>query len=453
MSEQASRSDDVELSGWGLYPRGRCCVVRPETVDDVRRVLDKRGSIARGLGRSYGDPALNSGGQVVDLTRLDRFLGFDEETATLRCEAGVSLSRIIGAFGPRGFFPAITPGTRYVTVGGCIANDVHGKGHHAQGSFAESVEEMKVLLATGDVVVASRTVNPDLFWASFGGMGLLGIVLEATLRLRRIETTYYRQEAFVVGNLDAMLDAFDETNTKYPYSVAYIDPMSTGADLGRGVLTVGNHARRDELPPALARDPLHVTKGQLVSVPFELPSLTLNPLSIRLVNGVIKNVLRYARPLAHYEKFFYPLDAIGHWNRGYGKSGFTQYQFVVPLDDGRRTMRSILKAIVSSGNLPFLNILKRMGKGNAAPLSFPMEGYTFAIDFPIRSDTQALAARLDAMVIEAGGRVYLGKDAFLDARSLPRMYPRLGELLASKRRWDERGVFVSDQARRLGLLA
>ncbi len=445
-------SPTTMLSGWGLYPRGECCLTEPETVDELRRTLDERSTIPRGLGRSYGDPAINSGGQVVATTRLDRYLAFDAERGVLTCEAGVSLERIIDTFGPRGWFPAITPGTKYVTVGGCIANDVHGKGHHAQGSFAECVDSMKILLADGSIVTASRTENTELFWATFGGMGLLGFVVEATIRLRAIETTYYRQEAIKVRNLDEMLDAFDENNEKYPYSVAYVDPTATGSSLGRGVLTVGDHARRDELPPRLAKNPLKITRGQLASVPFELPSLTLNPVTISMVNTTIKTVLSQAGAYAHYEKFFYPLDAIGHWNRGYGARGFTQYQFVVPLEDGRRTMHDILQAIVSSGSLPFLNILKRMGKGSGGHLSFPFEGYTFAIDFPIRDATEALTRRLDDMVEAAGGRIYLGKDAFLQASSLRAMYPRLDEWLAIKKKYDPKNRFTSDQARRLDLV-
>ena len=443
----------IEISGWGLFPRAASYLLEPDSLSVLERELDARGTIARGLGRSYGDAAVNSGGQVLAMTHLDRFLAFDEKTATLRCEAGTSLERIIAELGPRGFFPMITPGTKYVTVGGCIANDVHGKGHHAQGSFAECVKSMRILLADGTVVNASRDENADLFWATFGGMGLLGVIVDATIALRRIETTYYRQKAIVARNLDEMLDAFDETNSVYPYSVAYIDPLAKGARLGCGVLTVGDHASLEDLPPRLSRDPLRISGSEIVAVPLELPSSTLNPLTIRLVNVVIKTVLSQAGAIAHYEKFFYPLDAIGHWNRGYGKKGFTQYQFVVPLEGGRESMRRILEAIVSSGSLPFLNVLKRMGKASGGHLSFPFEGYTFAIDFPIRGGTRDLAAKLDKMVLDAGGRIYLGKDAFVDAPTFRSMYPRLPEWLEIKRRIDPKNVFVSDLARRVGLLA
>lgn len=442
-----------ELSGWGLFPRGQCRMVEPESLGELTRRVDRRGTIARGLGRSYGDPAINSGGQVLGMSRLDRYLGFDAATGVLRCEAGVSLERIIADFAPRGWFPMITPGTKFVTIGGAIANDVHGKGHHSQGSFASCVESIRVLTADGALVNASRDENSELFWASHGGMGLLGVIVEATLRLRPIRSTYFKKESIVARDLDEMLDAMAETDARFPYSVAYVDPIATGKRLGCGVLTVGDHADVDELPARLSRHPLKIAGGQLLSVPFELPTITLNPLTIRIVNVTAKAMLGKPGGFAHYEDFFYPLDVLGHWNRGYGRRGFTQYQFVIPFTDGRRVMRSILEAIVSSGNLPFLNVLKRMGKASQGHLSFPFEGYTFAIDFPIRDTTAALTKRLDAMVLEAGGRIYLGKDAFLDAATFRAMYPRLDEWLTVKRRYDPRNVFVSDQARRVGLLA
>jgi decaprenylphospho-beta-D-ribofuranose 2-oxidase len=418
----------------------------------VRR-LDRRGTVARGLGRSYGDAALNAKGQVLGMTRLDRYLGYDERTGVLTCEAGVSLEQIVRDFAPRGWFPLITPGTKFVTVGGCIANDVHGKAHHVQGSFSTCVDSMRVLLASGDIVTASRTEHEDLFWATFGGMGLLGIVLDVTLQLRRIETTYFRQRAIAVSDLRSMLEAFEENDADYPYSVAYVDPVATGPRLGSGVLTVGDHAALDELPRALSSHPRWVADPAKLTVPFELPEFALNPVSIRALNVVVKWVLANAGQFAHYEKFFYPLDAIGHWNRGYGRRGFTQYQFVVPLREGYERMRGILKTIVSSGSLPFLNVLKKLGREGGGILSFPCEGYTLAIDFPIRTDTAALIARLDAMVLDAGGRVYLGKDAFLEPSTFRAMYPQVDAWLRTKAKYDPDGVFVSDLARRVGLVS
>ena len=437
------------LAGWGNYPASACTLVEPTTGDEARALLDRRGTIARGLGRSYGDPALNENRVVMGMRLFDRLLAFDG--GKLTCEAGVSLERIIETLTPHGWFPLITPGTKYVTVGGSIANDVHGKAHHVQGSFSECVESMRVLLASGDVVSASRTENADLFWASFGGMGLLGVILDATISLRPIETTYFSQRAIVVPDLGAMLEALDASNERDPYSVAYVDPVASGAKLGSGVLTVGDHAKRDELPRRLAASPLRLHGHGKIQVPFMMPGLALNALTIRAVNETIKLVLAHAARFAHYEKFFYPLDAIGNWNRGYGRRGFTQYQFVVPLERGHEHMRRILETIVSSGCLPFLNVLKRMGKEGGGLLSFPREGYTLAIDFPIRADLPALLRRIDEMVVEAGGRIYLGKDAFIEPAMFRAMYPKLDAWLAIKEKYDPRGVFTSDLGRRVGL--
>ncbi|MBX3252032.1 MAG: FAD-binding oxidoreductase [Myxococcales bacterium] len=440
---------DAELSGWGKHPVARCRVRTPETREAVLAALTPN-VIARGLGRSYGDPALNASGVVLDLTRLDRYLGFDAATGTLTCEAGVSLAQIIEDFAPRGFFPAITPGTKYVTVGGCIANDVHGKAHHVDGCFSSCVDEISVLLASGEIVRASREENADLFWASFGGVGLVGIILTATLRLRRIETTYFHQRAVTVGDLDELLAAFEEYDAKYPYSVAWIDSLATGAKLGRGVLTVGDHAKLADLPARLARDPRRITPPSPLKVPFDLPSFALNTATIRVLNEVLDGVQSRGAPIAHYEKFFYPLDFVGEWNRGYGKRGFTQYQFVVPLADGPRHIRAILETIATSGQAPFLNVLKKLGKEQGL-LSFPFEGYTFAIDFPIRDGLTELLHTLDRMVLEAGGRIYLGKDAFTDAATFRAMYPRVDEWLEIKARVDPEQVFQSDLGRRVGL--
>ena len=442
----------TRLSGWGLNLRSDCVLREPELPAEVASWMDRAGTIPRGLGRSYGDAALNAGGQVLGLHRLDRYLAFDAATGTLACEAGVTLEQIIADFTPRGWFPMITPGTKFVTVGGCIANDIHGKAHHAQGCYSACVDEIMVLLASGEVVRASRDENADLFWATFGGMGLLGVVLSARLRLRRVETTYFRQRATPVRDLESMLATLEVNDRDFSYSVATLDVMATGARLGRGVVSAGEHATRAELPATLAQDPLRVVGPPKLDVPFELPELTLNPLTIRVLNATIQMRLRGAPPFGHYDGFFYPLDIISHWNRGYGHRGFAQYQFVIPFEDGARHLREILTAILTSGELPFLNVLKRFGKESGGLLSFPREGYTLAVDFPIRANTVALLRRLDAMVLEAGGRVYLGKDSYLEAATFRAMYPALDRWLAVKAKYDPRGVFTSDLARRVGLL-
>jgi decaprenylphospho-beta-D-ribofuranose 2-oxidase len=451
--QRSPAAETTRLWGWGANLRVDCVLREPETTEQVRTWLDRSGSIARGLGRSYGDAAVNEGGQVLGLKHVARYVSFDEQTGILVCEAGVSLEQIIRDFAPRGWFPMITPGTKCVTVGGCIANDIHGKAHHAQGTFLNCVDSMTVLLANGEVVTASRNENQDLFFGSFGGMGLLGIVLTATLRLRRIETTYFRQRSLRVPDLESMLQVLDEQDRLFPYSVATLDIFAKGAQLGRGVVTVGDHAQLAELPSSLARSPLRVAGAAWLGVPFELPQLTLNSFTMRLVNAVIQRIQAGARPFGHYEGFFYPLDRLRHWNRGYGRRGFTQYQFVIPFADGARRLRGILETILSSGELPFLNILKRLGKESGGTLSFPREGYTLAIDFPIRQGTVALLKRLDAMVLDAGGRVYLGKDSYVEPDMFRAMYPEVSSFLALKAKFDPRGVFTSNLARRVGLIA
>ena len=443
----------TSLSGWGNYPTAQCEVLAPESTSALTSLVAPRaqGTIARGLGRSYGDPAINEGGRVLELGRLDRYLDFDEPSGVLRCESGISLAQIIADFAPRGFFPAVTPGTKFVTVGGCIANDVHGKAHHVDGCFSSCVESFRMALADGSVVSCSREENTDLFWATFGGMGLLGVVVDATLRLRPIETTYFRQRAVVAPDLDMLLDAIETHDATYPYSVAWIDSLAVGKHLGRGVLTVGDHAGLDDLTPRQRRHPLRISPPSPLAVPFDLPSFTLSTFTIRILNRVLDQVQSRGGALAHYEKFFYPLDFVGEWNRGYGKRGFTQYQFVVPLAEGRRNIRALLEKIARSGQAPFLNVLKRFGEANDAPLSFPFRGWTFAIDFPICDGLRELLQELDRMVLDAGGRIYLGKDAFVEAATFERMYPRLDEWRQIKARVDPRDVFQSNLSRRLGL--
>ena len=451
-AKPAGAASLTELSGWGASQRVRCELREPETAIEVARLVDRAGCIARGLGRSYGDPALNAGGRVLGMQRMDRYLAFDADAGALTCEAGVSLAQIIADFGPRGFFPMITPGTKFATVGGCIANDVHGKAHHAQGPFSACVESMEILLASGEVVTASRKERPDLFWGTFGGMGLLGIVLNARILLRRIETTYFRKQAIKANCLEAMLEALEEYDQKYPYSVAILDPVATGKRLGNGVLAVGDHATLSDLPQELAQHPLRTAPSQLLSVPVDLPEFLLNPISIRFLTAAMKFKQGSSAAFQYYDGFFYPLDMFGHWNRAYGRRGFTQYQFVIPFDDGPRRLREILTAIVSSGKLPFLNVLKRLGKASPSPLSFPTEGYTFAIDFPMRAGTAELCRRLDKMVLDAGGRIYLGKDATVEPDMFRAMYPEgVKAFMALRDQYDPERVFSSDLARRVGL--
>jgi decaprenylphospho-beta-D-ribofuranose 2-oxidase len=439
-----------KIAGWGNYPVGESYALHPRVDDDLKTNLAKKPLVARGLGRSYGDQAMNDDKFVAVCTQLDNFLAWDEQEGILECQAGVSLEDIITVFGPKGWLPMICPGTKFVTIGGAIANDIHGKAHHIDGSFVNCVLSFTILLADGSILPASRTENADIFWANFGGLGLLGVILTARLKLRKIETTYFKQKSIVIRNLDHMLEALDQYDHDYNYSVAWIDAMARGEKAGSGVLTLGNAATLNDLPPKLKADPLRLHTAGKLSVPFFFPSFALNGLTVRLLNRVIAFVQNSSKEFVHYDKFFFPLDAINNWNRGYGKRGFIQYQFVIPEENGKKNLTEILELIAVSGCTPFLNVFKRMGDGQGI-LSFPFKGYTLAIDFPVSKELLSFTPKLDAKVLAAGGRLYLGKDALLNEEMFKAMYPKYTEWLAIKRKYDPGNQFSSNISRRLGL--
>jgi len=444
---------EQKIAGWGNFPWAKSRVYQYHNPHAATQIFaQEKNLIPRGLGRSYGDQAINEQNGVLLSEKLNRYIAFNSENGELTCEAGVSFADIIDTFAPRGWFPMITPGTKYITVGGAIANDVHGKAHHVDGSFANCVKEFTILLADGRVLSTSREENEDLFWANFGGLGLLGVILTATIQLRKIETTYFRQQAVKVNNLDELLDALDEYDESYAYSVAWVDSFKKGKSLGKGVLTLGNAAKLDELPPKLKKAPLLVSGPAKLALPLYMPEFSLNRLTVSMLNKAIETTQKGAAAFAHYDKFFYPLDAIGLWNKGYGKKGFIQYQFVIPFENGRENIRTILQKIVTSNHLPFLNVLKKFGEENAKSiLSFPMPGYTFAIDFPVRKGLEELTQTLDDMVADFGGRIYLGKDATLSADSFRKMYPQHENWLNIKRKYDPDDKFNSNLSRRLAL--
>ena len=442
---------EENLSGWGNIPHSVNKVLYPRTIQEIKEALTADKLLPRGLGRSYADQATNTNHVVLKLEKMNHFLSFDEEKGILECEAGSSLEDIIQYLAPRGWFPMITPGTKYVTIGGAIANDVHGKAHHVDGSFVNCVLDFTIALADGRILKASREENSDLFWANFGGLGLLGTILTARIQLRKIETTYFVQKAIAAKNLDEMLQAIDESDRHFTSSVAWLDSMAKGKKLGRGVLTMGNHAKLSDLPAKLKANPLKIGKKPSITVPFYLPGFTLNMITVRILNMLLYQMQKRGNGIAHYDKFFYPLDMINAWNKGYGKRGFIQYQFVLPEKDGRENIRKILEEITRSNCVPFLNVLKKFGKGQGGLLSFPSAGYTFAIDFPITSKLKPFTEKLDEMVLSMGGRIYLGKDAYLNEATFKAMYPQHKEWLTIKKKYDPNNIFSSDLSRRIGL--
>lgn len=445
------------LSGWGLSTRSRAAVVSgpsSRAAESVARA-GRRGVIARGLGRSYGDPAQNAGGTAFVLESSLADVEVDRGSATVRVGGGVSLDDLLEILVPEGFFVPVTPGTRFVTVGGAIASDIHGKNHHLEGSFGNHVIELDLLLADGSVRTVGPDREPDVFWATVGGMGLTGIILNARFRVLPIQTSSCLVSTRRCRDIDELMAAMSEDDEKFRYSVAWTDLLATGANLGRSVLWRGDHARLDDLDPGSRSEPLHYRPRHLVSVPPIVPSPGfVNPLTSRLFSEVWyrKAPVRRDGELKSIPAFFHPLDAVGHWNRLYGRRGFLQYQFVVPID-ADDTLRRIVERLAAAQIASPLVVLKRFGPANPGPLSFPMPGWTLTVDVPAgASGLMEVLRDLDDLVLEVGGRHYLAKDAHMTAATLRRGYPRLGEWQAVQRRLDPAGRWCSDQARRLGLV-
>jgi FAD/FMN-containing dehydrogenase len=430
-------------------------VVRPEKLSQVPRVvLDRRypSVLARGLGRSYGDASLNDQGATVLLERLDRMLAFDPASGLLRCEAGVSFHDIVATFLPRGWFVPVTPGTRFVTLGGAVACDVHGKNHHCDGSLGRHLRSLDLVLASGQIVRCSPHEQPDLFYATLGGMGLTGLVVEVEMQLMPVRTNIIRRRIVPARDLDHLLEQMDVYDRQYRYSVAWIDCLAQGGRPGRGILILGDHALPDDLPPVARHHPLAFSPGRARAVPCEAPDFLLNNLTVKAFNELYYqlNRRRAGESLASLREFFWPLDSLLHWNRLYGRRGFLQYQMVVPPQGGPQALAAVLELCARRGWGSFLAVLKRFGPG-LGWLSFPMPGYTLTMDFPVRPGLFELLSEIDRLVLEAGGRVYLGKDARLAPEHFRAMYPDLPRWLEVKRRVDPGSRFSSLLSRRLGI--
>jgi decaprenylphospho-beta-D-ribofuranose 2-oxidase len=447
------------LAGWGRTAPSTAIVVERAGRDRQRlaeavKDLGPRGGIARGLGRSYGDPAQNGGGTVIRLQDHAHDVVVDDATATATVPAGVSIDELLRVIVPRGWFVPVTPGTRFVTVGGAIASDIHGKNHHVDGSFGNSVVRMSLLLASGEVVELAPTQRPELFWATVGGMGLTGIVLDVTITLIPIATSRLAVDTDRVPDLDGLLAAMEEGDEWFRYSVAWIDPMARGRHLGRGVLTRADHATVDQVAPKQAVDPLAYTPHQRITVPPVVPAPgVINHTTIKAFNELWyrKAPRRRIGQIVSIAGFFHPLDMVGSWNRLYGRGGFLQYQLLVPFGQ-EEALRQALGRFAASGTPSFLAVLKRFGAANPAPLSFPTPGWTLAVDVPAATHgLRPLLHGLDELVLGAGGRHYLAKDAHMSPDAVRRGYPRLDEWREVRAAVDPMGVWVSDQARRLRL--
>lgn len=442
------------LTGWGntTSSRARVDMLTVSTARDLLLSVGSQGAIMRGLGRAYGDAAQNGGGLVLGLADDVDNIELDSERGVARCPAGVSLDRLIALLVPRGFFVPVSPGTRFVTVGGAVASDIHGKNHHVDGSFGSHIEKLSILLADGSVVEVGPE-DGDLFWATVGGMGLTGAILDVTFRLLRIETSRCTVSTRRCSDLESLLAAMSEHDDEYRYSVAWTDLLVTGRALGRGILWRGDHTRRDELPDSIG-DPLAYETRSLGSVPNVIPPPGLvNKLTSSLFNELWYRKAPKSRDgeVKTIPGYFHPLDSVGHWNRLYGPHGFVQYQFLVPFGQ-EESLRRVVSDIARAGCATPLVVLKRFGEGNRGFLSFPAPGWTLTVDIAARFDGLGTLLRsLDEIVLAAGGRHYLAKDAHMGPETLSRGYPRLEEWKSVKNRVDPDGIWSSDLARRLEL--
>ncbi|WP_294199896.1 FAD-binding oxidoreductase [uncultured Chryseobacterium sp.] len=401
-----------KVTNWGNYP-----VVEKEvrSYDSFRKikefVLNNNEVIARGNGRCYGDSSL--GEHIFSTKKLNKFISFDRLNGIIECESGVLLSDVLEVAVPQGYFLYVTPGTKFVSVGGAIASDVHGKNHHAEGCFSEYVIEFKLMIENGDVITCSREENTDKFWATIGGMGLTGIILTAKFKLKNIESAYIRQESIKAENLDEIFRLFEESEN-WTYTVAWIDCLQKGNNIGRSILMRGEHAFQHELPQNIKDKPLRLKKKFEPTVPFYFPGFVLNALTVKIFNFLYykKQAKKEVKSFIDYETFFYPLDFVHDWNKIYGKSGFIQYQMMIPKESGKEGMKKILETIANSGNGSFLAVLKLYGKENPqAYNSFPFEGYSLALDFKVNSKLKKLIEQLDDIVEQYNGKIYLTKDS------------------------------------------
>jgi len=449
-------SDREALTGWGHTAPSVAQVIEPADpagLPGLLRAATQRGVIARGLGRSYNNAAQNGGGLVIRTTKMNQIIEIDADRGLVTCEAGVSLEQLMTTMLPLGWFVPVSPGTRQVTVGGAIAADVHGKNHHVAGSFAAHVPEFDLLTADGQVRRVTPGCDPELFWATAGGMGLTGIILRATVAMKQVQTSRVRVDTVRTRDIDETMAYLSETDSAYDYTVAWSDCLARGASLGRSVITSGSFAALDDLPAKARGDRFAFSPGALAAAPPVFPSGLVNRYTVALLNEAWyrKAPKRRAGEIQTIGAFFHPLDGIRNWNRVYGPAGFLQYQYVVPFgqeDAVRRSFERISQAAAPS----FVTVLKRFGQGDAGLLSFPIPGWTLALDFPARTPGLAgLLDWLDTLVLDAGGRVYLAKDSRVPASVLARMYPRLEEFRKVCAQIDPGRMFNSDLARRLAL--
>jgi len=438
----------MELTGWGRFPMLTADVHEPVHFSSQQMLLISNDPaeklVPRGAGRSYGDSALAQG--VISSRFMDNFSALDEAHKTIRCGAGVTLDAILRVCVPRGWFLQVLPGTSFISVGGAIAADVHGKNHHIDGTFCDHVLSITLLLANGELISCSASKNSELFHATCGGMGLTGIIVDATIQLREVPGVFINRQTEVAGNLKECFELFEDAATSH-YSVAWLDCLASGESLGRSVLYLGEQvADKRQRPP-------EYTSRMSIKVPFSTPGMLLNKHTMSLFNSTYYALKTKTGKTTrvNYNSYFFPLDNIGNWNRLYGARGFLQYQLIVPEDGAYEAISAVLHKVAKAGKGSFLSVLKKMGPANKNLLSFPMAGYTLALDFKFEHNLFPLLEQLDDIVLAYGGRLYLAKDARMNESMFKAGYPDWEKFMEIKQQFDPKSVFASQQSDRIGL--
>jgi len=409
-----------KISGWGRCPKYDVNEVFPDSEKDLLDILSKNPNsfIARGNGRSYGDSSINKE-LTISMTKMNKFLSWDSTNGILVAEAGALISDIIEFLMPQGWFPTVSPGTKYITLGGAIASDIHGKNHHLEGSFGRHVNWIEIVNDQNKIIRCSPNENVNIFNWTIGGMGLTGVITKCSIKLRKIETGWISQKVIANDNLENTLNSFYENN-HYLYSVAWIDCLSDKKNFGRSILILGDHVKKNKL--LKTQEIFPKIKKQLISFPFEMPSFFLNNFFVSIYNNIYYHLnKRKQTSLISWDNYFYPLDSIKNWNKMYGRNGFFQFQCVIPLESSKEAYTKMLRLIQKESSGSFLAVLKKFGSGNEY-FSFPEDGFTLALDFKNSDRNIKTASKLSKIVSEYNGSIYLAKDSLLQSIEFKKIY-------------------------------
>lgn len=438
----------MKISGWGLFPSIDAKVFQPSSTDELIKLIKSGNLIARGNGRSYGDSSINKN-NTIDMKKFNKIISFDDNSGQLVTQAGVLLSDVIDEFLQRGWFPKVTPGSKFVTIGGMVAADVHGKNHHKDGSFGNWVDWIDIINSDGEIERCSKNQNKELFNWTLGGMGLTGVILNVAFKLKRISSAWIKKTVLSSKNLQETVNIFEKKNNS-TYSVAWIDCLSSGANLGRSLLILGEHAECSELPAEYKKNPFKLKRKKKIKIPFYLPNLVLNKFTIRIFNSFYYWLGKYINNKSYvdWDSYFYPLDKIIGWNKIYGKRGLIQFQCVIPTKNSFNCLTEMCKLISKSDCQPFLSVLKKFGKQDGY-ISFPQEGYTLALDFAVSKKNLDMMNRLDKIVLKYNGRFYLAKDSRMTAETLKSSDDRIQNFINFRKLRNNFFIFKSEQSKRL----